>query len=109
MQLGQFSLPDDWRPGEALAVKQSEALRKMLLAIVSDVRLVLVRIAEQLYRLRQAKKSSRDVQTRLAIETREIYAALASRLGVWQFKWELEDLAFRYLRARDLQVDRRRL
>ena len=62
VQLGQFSLPDDWRPGEALAVKQSEALRKMLLAIVSDVRLVLVRIAEQLYRLRQAKKSSRDVK-----------------------------------------------
>jgi len=97
VQLGQFSLPEDWQPGEALAVKQSEALRKMLLAIVSDVRLVLVRIAEQLYRLRQAKKSSRDAQKKLAIETREIYAALAGRLGVWQFKWELEDLAFRYL------------
>ncbi|MGI9221991.1 MAG: GTP diphosphokinase [Woeseiaceae bacterium] len=97
VQLGQFALPDDWRPGEALAVSQSEALRKMLLAIVSDVRLVLVRIAEQLYRLRRAKKASREVQTLLAIETREIYAALASRLGVWQFKWELEDLAFRYL------------
>ncbi len=97
VQLGQFSLPEDWQPGEALAIKQSEALRKMLLAIVSDVRLVLVRIAEQLYRLRQAKNSSRDTQKKLAIETREIYAALASRLGVWQFKWELEDLAFRYL------------
>jgi GTP pyrophosphokinase len=97
VQLGQFSLPEDWQPGEALAVEQSEALRKMLLAIVSDVRLVLVRIAEQLYRLRQAKSSSRDTQKKLAVETREIYAALASRLGVWQFKWELEDLAFRYL------------
>jgi len=97
VQLGQFSLPVDWQPGEALAIKQSEALRKMLLAIVSDVRLVLVRIAEQLYRLREAKSSSRDTQKKLAVETREIYAALASRLGVWQFKWELEDLAFRYL------------
>ncbi len=97
VQLGRFALPDDWQPGEALAVKQSEALRKMLLAVVSDVRLVLVRIAEQLYRLRQAKTASRNEQKRLAIETREIYAALASRLGVWQFKWELEDLAFRYL------------
>jgi GTP pyrophosphokinase len=97
VQLGRFALPDDWRPGEALAVEQSEALRKMLLAIVSDVRLVLVRIAEQLFRLREAKKASRDVQIKLAIETREIYAALASRLGVWQFKWELEDLSFRYL------------
>ena len=96
-QLNQFSLPEHWQPGEALAVQQSEALRKMLLAVVSDVRLVLVRIAEQLYRLRTAKKAPREVQHALALETREIYAALASRLGVWQLKWELEDLAFRYL------------
>ena len=95
-QLNQFSLPDNWQPGEALAVQQSEALRKMLLAVVSDVRLVLVRIAEQLYRLRAARKSPRAVQRSLAIETREIYAALANRLGVWQLKWELEDYAFRY-------------
>ena len=97
VQLRRFVLPDDWQPGEALATKQSEALRKMLLAVVSDVRLVLVRIAEQLYLLRQAKNASSDEQKKLAIETREIYAALAGRLGVWQFKWELEDLAFRYL------------
>jgi len=96
VQLGQFTLPADWRPGEALAVQQSDALRKMLLAVVSDVRLVLVRIAEQLYRLRQAKTQEHGLQTALAIESREIYAPLASRLGVWQFKWELEDLAFRY-------------
>ena len=96
-QLNQFSLPENWQPGEALAVRQSEALRKMLLAIVSDVRLVLVRIAEQLYRLRQAKNAPRAIQQALAQETREIYAALANRLGVWQLKWELEDFAFRYL------------
>jgi GTP pyrophosphokinase len=97
VQLGRFSLPPRWQPGEALAVQQSEALRKMLLAVVSDVRLVLVRIAEQLYRLRMAKKASPDEQRALAVETREIYAALANRLGVWQLKWELEDLSFRYL------------
>ncbi len=97
VQLGRFTLPDDWAPGEALAVSQSEALRKMLLAVVSDVRLVLIRIAEQLYRLRNAKNAPQETQKKLAIETREIYAALASRLGVWQFKWELEDLSFRYL------------
>ncbi len=96
-QLNQFTLPKNWQPGEALAVRQSEALRKMLLAIVSDVRLVLVRIAEQLYRLRRAKKAPRAMQQALAQETREIYAALANRLGVWQLKWELEDFAFRYL------------
>lgn len=96
-QLNQFSLPEHWQPGEALAVQQSEALRKMLLAVVSDVRLVLVRIAEQLYRLRQAKTASVETRQALALEAREIYAALANRLGVWQLKWELEDLAFRYL------------
>ncbi len=96
-QLNQFSLPEHWQPGEALAVQQSEALRKMLLAVVSDVRLVLIRIAEQLYRLRMAKRAPLEVQHALALETREIYAALANRLGVWQLKWELEDLAFRYL------------
>jgi GTP pyrophosphokinase len=99
IQLGKFSLPADWQPGEALATQQSEALRKMLLAVVSDARLVLVRIAEQLYRLRLAKTATATEQTRIAIETREIYAALANRLGVWQLKWELEDLSFRYLEA----------
>ncbi len=96
-QLSRFHMPADWTPGEALAVQQSEALRKMLLAVVSDVRLVLVRIAEQLYRLRNAKHADESTRRQLAIETREIYAALANRLGVWQLKWELEDLAFRYL------------
>jgi GTP pyrophosphokinase len=96
-QLNEFSLPDNWQPGEALAVQQSEALRKMLLAVVSDVRLVLVRIAEQLLRLREARRAPRAVQQALALEAREIYAPLANRLGVWQLKWELEDLAFRYV------------
>ena len=96
VRLGKFSLPADWQPGEALAVQQSEALRKMLLAVVSDVRLVLVRIAEQLHRMRSAKEASADTKQALSVETREIYAALANRLGVWQLKWELEDLALRY-------------
>ena len=102
VQLGSFSLPADWRPGEVLATSQSDALRKMLLAVVSDPRLVLVRIAEQLLRLRQAKRAP-ERQQQLAIETREIYAPLASRLGVWQLKWELEDLAFRFLEPETYQ------
>ncbi len=97
LQLGRFKLASGWQPGDALAARQSEALRKMLLAVVSDARLVLVRIAEQLCRLRRAKNEPREAQRTIAIETREIYAALANRLGVWQLKWELEDLAFRYL------------
>jgi len=96
-RLGRFELPADWHPGEALATSQSDALRRMLLSVVSDPRLVLARIGEQVHRLREAKAASPAEQRRLAIETQEIYAPLASRLGVWQLKWELEDLAFRYL------------
>jgi GTP pyrophosphokinase len=104
VRLGRFSLPADWQPGEALAVQQSEALRKMLLAVVSDVRLVLVRIAEQLHRMREAKAASDAEKQAMSTETREIYAALANRLGVWQLKWELEDLAFRYTQP-DIYAD----
>ncbi|MDH3441124.1 MAG: bifunctional (p)ppGpp synthetase/guanosine-3',5'-bis(diphosphate) 3'-pyrophosphohydrolase [Gammaproteobacteria bacterium] len=97
VQLGEFSLPADWKPGEALATQQSEALRKMLLAVVSDARLVIARIGEQVYRLRRAKNAPVAERQAIAIETQEIYAPLANRLGIWQLKWELEDLAFRFL------------
>ncbi|HMH87889.1 MAG TPA: HD domain-containing protein, partial [Steroidobacteraceae bacterium] len=96
-QLGQFGLPADWTPDRGLETTQAEALRKMLLAIVGDVRLVVVRLAEQLQKMRSAKGVGTTRQRKLAIETREVYAPLANRLGVWQVKWELEDLAFRYL------------
>jgi GTP pyrophosphokinase len=96
-QLGEFGLPADWAPERGLEAAQAEALRKMLLAVIGDVRLVVVRLAEQLQRMRSAKSVGATRQRKLAIETREVYAPLANRLGVWQVKWELEDLAFRYL------------
>jgi GTP pyrophosphokinase len=96
-QLGEFGLPADWAPERGLEAAQAEALRKMLLAVIGDVRLVVVRLAEQLQRMRAAKREGAARQRKLAIETREVYAPLANRLGVWQVKWELEDLAFRYL------------
>jgi GTP pyrophosphokinase len=96
-QLGQFGLPADWTPDRGLESAQAEALRKMLLAVIGDVRLVVVRLAEQLQKMRSAKAVGAARQRKLAIETREVYAPLANRLGVWQVKWELEDLAFRYL------------
>ena len=96
-QLGQFGLPADWTPERGLEPAQAEALRKMLLAVIGDVRLVVVRLAEQLQKMRSAKGVGTVRQRKLAIETREVYAPLANRLGVWQVKWELEDLAFRYL------------
>jgi GTP pyrophosphokinase len=96
-QLGQFGLPADWTPERGLESAQAEALRKMLLAVIGDVRLVVVRLAEQLQKMRTAKNLGAARQRALAVETREVYAPLANRLGVWQVKWELEDLAFRYL------------
>jgi GTP pyrophosphokinase len=96
-QLGQFGLPADWTPERGLEPAQAEVLRKMLLAVIGDVRLVVVRLAEQLQKMRSAKGVGTVRQRKLAIETREVYAPLANRLGVWQVKWELEDLAFRYL------------
>ncbi len=96
-RLGQFGLPASWRPGKSLSPRQAEALRQMLLAVAADVRLVVARLAQQLQRLRSLKDGPADDKRRTALETREIYAPLASRLGIWQLKWELEDLAFRFL------------
>jgi GTP pyrophosphokinase len=75
----------------------AENLRKMLLAMVEDVRVVLIKLSEQLQRLRHLKSSSSDLQKRVALQTKEIFAPLANRLGIWQIKWQLEDLSLRYL------------
>lgn len=86
------------RPKSLPSSEQAEALRKMLLAVFGDPRLLLIRLAAQLARLRECRQGTHPEECeRIALETREIYAPLASRLGVWQLKWELEDLAFRYL------------
>lgn len=76
---------------------QIENLRKMLLAMVTDVRAVLVILAERLWQLRVAKHLSKTEQEMLANETLAVFAPLANRLGIWQLKWEIEDLCLRYL------------
>lgn len=96
-RLGSLGLPAGWTPARGLERRQAETLRKMLLAVVSDPRLVLGRLAEELVGLRHARSLPAPERERRALEARLIYAPLASRLGVWQLKWELEDLAFRYL------------
>ena len=96
-KLGDISLPADWTPGRALSAQQSETLRKMLLAIAADPRLIVARLATEVVRLRRARELPEAARLRLALESREIYAPLANRLGVWSLKWELEDLAFRQL------------
>jgi len=95
-RVGDSGIPADWNPGQHLKPDQAEGLRKLLLALASDVRLVLIRLALQLVRMRSLKGASEAELRRAALEAQEIYAPLANRLGIWQIKWELEDLAFRF-------------
>jgi len=77
---------------------QLEALRKMFLSMAQDVRVVLIKLADQVQWLRElASKEDADAREDIARETLELFSPLANRLGVWQLKWELEDLAFRCL------------
>jgi GTP pyrophosphokinase len=77
--------------------EQLESLRKMLLAMVEDIRVVLIKLAERTQTMRHLNQLKTDQQQIIARETKGIFAPLANRLGVWQVKWELEDLSLRYL------------
>lgn len=87
------------RPAEkgADVAQQIESLRKMLLAMVSDIRVVLIKLAERTQTMRTLSEQTPEQQRLIADETQSLFAPLANRLGVWQIKWELEDLSVRYL------------
>lgn len=99
--------------GQASA-EQSDNIRKMLVALVDDVRVALIKLAERTCAIRAVKKSPIETRQRIAREVSEIYAPLAHRLGIGHIKWELEDLSFRYLQPYDYKyiaklLDERRL
>jgi GTP diphosphokinase / guanosine-3',5'-bis(diphosphate) 3'-diphosphatase len=77
--------------------RELEYFRKMMLMMGDDVRVVLIKLADRLHNMRTLGYMKPDRQMAKAKETMEVFAPLANRLGIWQFKWELEDLAFRYL------------
>jgi len=87
--------------GSGFAEKSDEqhidSIRRMLLAMVEDVRAVVIKMAERICALQQVKKADEETRVMVARECASIYAPLANRLGIGQLKWELEDLAFRYL------------
>ena len=76
---------------------QVEVLRKMLLAMVEDIRVVLLRLASRTQTLRYYAATPDELRVQVARETLELYSPLANRLGVWELKWELEDLSFRFI------------
>ena len=77
--------------------EQAENLRKMVLAMVDDIRVVIIKLADRLHNMRTLQHLPEEKQQRKARETLDVFAPIANRLGIWQLKWQLEDLSFRYL------------
>lgn len=100
--------------GRNLSGVQVDNLRRMLMAMVADVRAVVIKLAERVAHLREIKNQDEELKVLAARETADVYAPLANRLGIGQLKWELEDISFRYLHPKTYKkiaslLDQRRL
>jgi guanosine-3',5'-bis(diphosphate) 3'-pyrophosphohydrolase len=93
-KLGKLSLHRDQSKERE---SQAQNLRKMLIAMAQDLRVVFIKLADRLHNMRTLAVLSPERRRSIAQETLDIYAPLAHRLGIWQIKWQLEDLSFRYL------------
>ncbi|MDA8365059.1 MAG: GTP diphosphokinase [Gammaproteobacteria bacterium] len=97
-RMGMIHEGQDSSEGHRREHAQAESLRKMLLAMAEDVSVVLIKLAGRLHQMRTLGALPEESRQRIARETMDIFAPLANRLGIWQLKWELEDLAFRHLK-----------
>jgi len=106
-KLGQLSLqaPGEMnqRSSRTTREEQAENLRKMLVAMAEDLRVVFIKLADRLHNMQTLDALSPEKRRSIAQETAEVYAPLAHRLGIWELKWQLEDLSFRYLETEEYQ------
>ncbi len=99
VRLRRMSRPEEGKPrkGSVDVEAQAESMRKMLMAMSEDIRVVFIKLADQLQQMRTLRQVPASRRQALAQETRQIYAPIAYRLGIWQIQRQLDDLAFRYL------------